>query len=708
MTEESPSEEEIETVSEETVKAADSTEPEKASLNKKKSSRKQEVLVNKDIRVLYQEPIPHLDKGKIKAYRAIGSNKVVSDLVAMVCHKSLTPRRAASIKYSKVVNPNLSKLVTSDKILWPDTNQEHFCFVYENTLGKPIWQDQNNHPALGWKPEIVLENVVYPLIDVLMNMRDRDLVHGEIWPGNLYFNGAEATELQTGEKIKLGECLSAPVSSLMPALYEPIERALASPLGRGLGRFADDLYSFGACLATILRSTDPLKGLSDEEIIARKIEKGSYAALIGKDRLRGGLLELLRGLLYDDPLERWTLDDVQAWIDGRRLTPKQTFKRVKATRPVLLGDKKYILPELLAKDMWKHTDEVVKITENGELEQWIDRAIEDKTLKSRMEQLLKDVPNIDRSTGFAERLSVAVSTTLYTECPVHYKNLSFIPNGFGKILSEAYVQKYDLQPYVEVLKQGFVIQAIRNRRTLADASSLIVKFDSCRALVSQTSMGSGIERCLYLLDSECPCLSPILEKYYVQTPEDIMGAFESICASSKPQILFDRHVVSFLSVKDRKNIDPYMADLNSGEPYKRFLGRIRTLATIQKRSRLEKFPAISEWIADNLEDVYERFHDGNRKKKLKKQIDGLKKSGDLTKIAVLFDDPNLYQSDVGAFYQAMEEYRRIEHEKELIEEKLKDKKDYGQRTGRQIASIISMFLSILIIILTAYITLLKG
>ncbi len=714
MTEESVQEEENDVSPEEAPKefgegesdVETSVEPEK--MPEKTPAKKQEVLVNKDIQILHQEPLPHLDKGKIKAYRAIGSNKIVSDLVALICHKSLTPRRAASIKYSKVVNPNLAKFVTSDTVLWPTSNQEHFCFVYENTLGQPVWKDREKHPALGWKPEIVLENVVHPIISILMDMRNKDVVHGEIWPGNMYFNGAEATALQTGEKIKLGECLTTPTSSQLPALYETIERALAGSVGRGTGSFSDDLYSFGVSLAVILRSTDSLQGLSDEEIIERKIEKGSYTTLIGKDRLSGGLLELLRGLLYDDPDQRWTLDDVEAWMDGRRLSPKQVSKRVKANRPILLNNKKYILPELLAKDMWRHTDEVAKIMENGDLTQWIERAIEDKTLKARMEQLFSEVTHFDRSTGFPERLSVALSTMLYNECPVRYKNLSFIPRGFGKILSEAYVQKHDLQPYIEVLKQDFVIQSIRNRRKTPDFAPLIAKFDSCRALVGQTSMGAGVERCLYLLNSECPCLSPILEKYYVQTPEEMIIALESVCESSKPQILFDRHVVSFLSVKDRKNIDPYMPDLNASEPYKRVLGQIRTLATIQKRSRLQKFPALSGWISKNLEDVYERFHDAEKRRKIKKTVDGLKKSGDLSKLAVLFDDPHLYQSDVGAFYQAMEQYRKIDHEKELIEEKLKNRKNYGQRTGRQISSVISMFLSILIIVFIAYVTLLKG
>ena len=665
-----------------------------------------EIFFNKDIRILYEEPVKHLDKGTVKAYRATGKNKVVSDLVAFVCDKSLTPRRISGIKYGKVVNPNLAKLVGSGKILWPEVKEEKFCFVYENTFGKPIW-NRDKPMALGLKPEDVLSNIAYPLITALTDMRNKDLVHGEVWPGNMFSNSAQREGVITSESIRLGECLSAPASYNLPALFEPIERALADPIGRGTGTFADDLYSFGVSLAVMLRTTDPLQGMSDDDIVRQKLEKGSYATVIGKDRLSGAMLELLRGLLYDDPAQRWTLDDVQAWKDGRRLSPKQSSKRVKASRPIIVGNKKYTRPELLAKDIWKQTDEIAKIVDNGELGQWIDRAIEDKGVKSRMEQFFKDNTARERSGGYNERLSVAVATSLFPECPIRYKGLNFNPSGFGKVLSHAYVKHQDMQPFVDIMRHNFVIPVIRGRK-VTDTSSIVAKFDSCRSFVSQSRLGAGIERAIYLMDQECPCLSPIIDKYYVLTPEELMDAFEAICSSGEPALLFDRHVVAFLSVKDRKNIDPYMSDLNADESYRRILGQIRTLATIQQRSRLGKFPAITQWLANNLDDLYDRFHDDKKRQEMKKRVDAIVRKGDLSKLAHLFDDPKLYQADVGGFYQAMEEYRRINQEKLLIEEKLQNKKDYGKTTGQQIASVASMFLSLAIILITTYIMVLKG
>lgn len=655
-----------------------------------------EVHLNKDIRIKFKEPLTRMDKKEVQAFRAVGSNKYASNLFAMVCDKALTPRRMASIKYTKIVNSNLAKMVAKGKVIWPNEKQEKFCFIFENTLGKKMLEPDAEKKALGWKPDLVMSNVVHPMIKVLQDLSDKDVVHGEIWPGNMFKSGEGG-----GEVVKLGECLSAPTSYNLPALYEPVERALADPVARGTGTFADDLYAFGVSLAVILRSQDPMQGKTDEEIIENKINKGSYATLLSGDRLSGAMLELLRGLLYDDPSQRWTLEDIHAWADGRRLSPKQSTKRIKASRPIVLHNKKYTRPELLAKDMSAHPDEAAKLIESDELEQWIERAMEDNSIKIRLEQAMKEVGYFERSSLYNELLSTKIAFTLYPECPVIYKNISFLPQGFGKALSYAYSKKQDMQPYIDVMLNSFAIQSLRGKK-VQNAATLITKFDTCRSVVNNTSMGSGLERCIYILNPECPCLSPILEKYYVQTPEEMMDAFEAICSSSKPDILFDRHIVSFLSIKDRKNIDPYMPELKAGERYKRMLGMLKTLATLQKRSRLGKYPAITAWVADNLEDLYERFHDSKRRDEFRTLVQSYTKQGDLTKIAALFDNTAVYEFDNKAFHQAMDEYKRIDKEKLRIEDKLENKGDYGIKTGQQVASVIAVLVALVIIAINGY------
>lgn len=653
------------------------------------------VRLNKDILILYDTPLSALDKGDVKAFKAQGSGKVPVNLFALICARHLTPRASIANKYAAIINPDMAKIVASGKVKWTD-GKEYYAFIFEDTLGAPLVNRSNKYPALGWKPETVLTNVIKPMIHVLMDLRDKDIVHGEIWPGNIFDGGSAAKD-----KVRLGECMSAPPSALLPALYEPIERAMADPVGRGLGTIEDDLYAFGVSLAVILRTVDPMEGASDEKIIASKIEKGTYATLISRDRFSGAVLELLRGLLYDDKNQRWGFDEIQAWMDGRRLSPKQSPKRIKANRPLEFNGKKYIRPELLAKDLSKNTLEAVRLVDNGELQMWLDRAMEDKSIRGRMEPTLNDMPS-SRGENFSKKLATRVAIALNPDMPIDYNGLKFMPDGFGKLFSQAYVLKKDLQPFIEVIKGVFMLQIIRQKPSV-DQSALINKFDSARAYISQTKIGSGLERCLYSFDKDAPCFSHVLDDHYVLEPEDLVRALDDIAKKKiRPERLLDRHMIAFLSVKDRKNVDPYIIELGANERHKQVMGEVRVLATIQKRSQLEDFPALAAWIAERFAPVYERFHDRQKRESLKRHVTKVAATGDLTRLAVIFEDEHLYQNDFYTFKQAMDEFQSLEKERILIEEKLKMKKGYGLKSGRQIASFIALFISMASILLIAF------
>lgn len=670
--------------------------------NAKTSASSKDIQFAKDITIHFDKPLPEFDKGTVKAFSATGTNKIAQSLVAFICDKTLTPRLTDVTKYRKINAQGIVKLVRSGVVFYPKAEAERHCLVYENTMGKAMisWDDKS--PKLGLKHDDVILNIAKPFIQTLINLRNMDIIHGEIWPGNLFYQGVEE-----GERITLGECLTTPSSKNLPKLYEPVERALADPVARGVGTLADDIYSFGVTLAVILRSHDPMQGKTDKEIIEHKIEKGTYATLLSKDRLSGATLELLRGLLYDDAEQRWDLDDLDAWMDGRRLSPKQSPKRVKATRPLILNENKYIRPELLAIDMTDHPDEIKRIIEAGNLSLWIDRAIEDKTIKVRVEQVLKEIEKFDRTGGYNARISAVTATALYPEIPIHYQACRFHALGFGKAFTKAYQDQKDLQDYIDVLRGMFVISALRLQKS-SYIASFISKFDSCRSYLSNSALNSGLERCLYYMNSECHCLSPIVEKYLVYSPEDMLTALEKICETGQPKVLFDRHIISFLSIKDRRNVDPYLEDLSSPEPYKRMLGQIRTVATIQKRADMDKCTALAEWISQNLDDVYDRFHDAKKRGNIRKMIEKIKKTGDLTKIALCFEDPKLFQDDIGGFYQAMQEYKKLQAEEHNIKDRLENKKNYGHRSGQQVASVVAMVTTFIIMILSAYIQFVAG
>ena len=650
--------------------------------------------------------LKQFDQGPVKAYAASASADTThATFFALVCEQNLVPRSRLAIAVATISNPNLIKLVASGPVYWPPEKGERYVFIYENTLGDPLCAE-GQYKGMDWNADIVQSAVIKPLAMLLLDMRDSDIAHGNIRPSNLY----AARSGGNIDRVVLGDCLSVPAGFTQPVLFEPIERAMADPIARGEPTFDADLYAFGVTLAIILRSRDPMEGMNDDEIIRQKIEEGSYIALTGKDRFTGGVLELLRGLLNDDINQRWTVDDIINWLEGQRLSPRQGIKRMKAARPIHFNDERYFRPALLAMDLNKNQSEAVQMVESHAMEQWISRSLEDSSVQKRMDSVTESMSELGRGPGYWDKLLCHMSIALDPEAPIRYKGLVLHPEGIGTSLARAMVDRMDIQPYIDIINQQTALfWLMAQSGTNIDVGAIASKFDLSRAFLRQANNAYGIERCLYFLSPECHCISEKMKGFYVRNPEDMMRAYEKMSgAPDRPYLFFDRHTISFLSVKDRKSIDPYLVELNSEEDYKKISGTIKTLATIQQRSRLEKFPGICRWIADIADPIYERLHDRELRKTMKIKIAKLADLGDISRIAALIDNPQTFQDDLQLYNKARVDYYKLRQELAKLDGKLVEPGHFSAGIGREIAAIVSCIIAGLTILFFAFVFFTRG
>jgi hypothetical protein len=666
---------------------------------------KETALLRDQYEIYAKQPIPELDRGAIKAYGVYdrkGSGQ--GTLMAYVTEPALVPRQRMIPRVMGINNQHLGRLISHGTAYWPPAKAERQVFIYEHSFYQPLFNPDKPY-GLGWKPERVISTIVKPMIGLLRDMRDRELVHGSISPNNLFIVGSEGNE-----RIILGDCLSAPAGYLQDALCEPIDRMMADPLGRGTGSFEDDIYSLGVILTYALRTRDPYEGKTPDFLLREKIEIGSYAVFSSKERFQGPILDLLRGMLYDDKNLRWSVEEMDAWQDGQRQSPKQTYRKSKASRPITFNDEKYFRPNILANDLHLNVQEAVKLIENDTLSQWVLRSLEDRAAYSRIEDAKSSAQEGGLSQGYAERLLCRVSIALDPESPIRYGGLSFTPEGFASIMAEAYVSRKSMQLYAEVINQAIINYWLQKQNDLdIDVGGLISRFDGARSYIRQTSLGYGLERCLYFMNPDVHCISDKLKRYIVFTPEDLLFALDDIGRDAdRPEMFIDRHICAFLAVKDRKIIEPYIQDINAPEKFVQILGNVKVLAAIQKRSKIENLTGLTKWVSEIVSPVYERFHDRELRAKMKERIERLREDGDVSKMISIVDNLDTITDDFNNFKDAMREYNDLTDEYAGLENKMNKTKDYGRDTGREVAAIVSGAISGILILAFSFLFFTKG
>lgn len=650
------------------------------------------------IKINPAQRLQNFDNGMSKAYDAYDDRNKSKKYIAIVCGIEAFPRWAAAAAYEKLNDTSFLRLIGSGVVRWPTDNKQKYVFMYHGGVANPLMK-QNGETNFDWRHPDITSLLITPMASMLKEMKGHGFSHGSIRPTNIYHGSADKNK-----PIILGDCLSVHQHSAQPSLYLPITKALADPMGRGYGSISDDIYAFGVTLAALLRRNNHLAGVSDEGIVKRKMESGSYTTIIGSERFQPTFLELLRGLLQDDVETRWTVDDIFAWLDGVRLTPPVMKARKKANRPMIIDGNKHLHLDHLALDIQKNPSETLRIVENGELSQWLQKSLGDKSLYVDYQNALDRVTSLGSMSQNKEYLATQISMVLYPMMPISFKGRCFTYDGVGGLLAKAALENENLDYYKQVLALNLPdYSASLANLTTSEMSVNMKMFHASRAALRNNKLGFGIEKCIYTLFNTAPCLSPKLKDFFVYSERSALLSYETLCKSGKEiALLLDQHAICFFSIHSNSMIEKCFHDLNAPEKDRQVLGNLRFLAMIQRRLKSGPMPATANVILGALSGVYKTFNNLAMRKKLEEGVNEAAKKGDLVGMAALLDDETTKARDAKAFDIAKRQYKLLQDEYNRYNVKLANKRTYGVTNGKDVASVVAWSISTAITVMTVF------
>ncbi len=650
-----------------------------------KTKNKTDVILDnsKNVVIDSTKRLPKLDWGGLSAYAA--TKTVLGEATAcfaLICDRALMPRFESVEPYIPLLNSGLRHLIEHGSAYWPPEKKECYIFIYEYHDATQLVTEDDNDTALGIKPAIVREKIVPFFIRLLQKLEEACLSHGSLCVSNIYTSegGGEY------EDIAAGDMLALPFGYAQPNVYKTIPVMMAGTTGRGEGRISDDIYAFGVSLALMLRSKPPLRGKSNEEMLLLKMKNGSYSTLLGAERFGTAFFELLRGVLHDDPQKRWSVEEISLWAENRSLTPKQFVRDKSAPRPLEFNGTKYEQVSYLAKDLVNNPPEVSSLVENGQLMHWLERSVADKNLTDCVQKAISymsgNIKAIDRSYA----LVAAISNAMQPQNPLMYKELRFFPNAICSIMVECSVKGYDLNPILEVLRYGIVSSWCAFQiNDHPDLSSEIKTIEKCLSELRNSRIGHGTERCIYMLSSHVPCLSPTFKNYYVSDTKRLITLADQLLEHKKIDFsnLMDRHIAAFIAQHNPKMIEKTIFDLHAEKKGDYILAILKIYAQGQLVHKIKKLPHLAAIFEKKIGPCYDIYHDKKLREDLKKRAKEAAKSGDLVKMVELFTEVKRLRRDRYKYLAANQEYINLESERVRLIEMLRDKKLFAAALDRR-------------------------
>jgi len=645
------------------------------------------VVLKERVEIDPDRPLPNYNLPNAKAYAASARKESQGELMAYICDPNI-PLRVEHIEQVRGVTvAGMLRFVEWGVVYWAPQRQRLPVIVYEVPQGGRVLPGD----AITVEPfseDRFIRGFLTPVVGLLRDLTTRGITHRAIRPDNLYFSD------KVQKHVVLGDCLSAPPGLNNPTFMETIEQGMADVIARGGGGVGDDIYALGVISTLLTVGRLPCAEYEPEELIDRKINQGSYAVVTGGARIPTNMVELLRGLLSDDPRERWSLREIELWIGGRRLTPKQAKLPPKAARPLGIAGRDYDNLRSAAHALgrnWLVSGEIVR---GQDFDNWLRRSLNDDRVVENVQKVLGSA-NVIQAIPEAENARVVTKACMGLDpgAPIRHKGFSAFMDGVGPALAIAFDREDVRQKVADFVNGKFIggwmsLQA-RNRSELNELYSV---FDRLPMYLNQTAPGFGIERVLYELNPDLQCRSPQIASFYITKIEDVIPALERAAQrQDRGNAPVDRHIAAFCAARsgeiDERFLRPLGANDQTGTD--RVLAQLKLLARVQALSKVGPAPNLAGWFAQLMKPAVDGYHNLKVRKQVEQSVQRAADGGLLIELQNIFADTKAAQRDSQGYARAQQEHQQCNAQVQQLTIEIENKEHLATELGEQVAAVAS-------------------
>ncbi len=639
-------------------------------------------LLNNRIEIDPSQPLPQYDGTFARAFAARGKGTEAA-LLALVCARPVAVRADLVGSMRSLTHAALPHVREAGVVDWPPAGGRAYAFVYDRPPGPRL----SARFGAGHAPpreERLINNIVHPLFAGLNELARVGVFHGAVRAANVYMGEGDSA------KAILGDNLSQPPGFGQPAAYETIERGMAEGVARGPGTSADDFYALGVTILSVLLGEDPLAGLPAAAVVNLKLERGSYAALAAERRFSPAIIELLRGLLADDPRERWTFDDFEMWAQGRRLTPKQSMAAKKASRALLFDGHNYLQPRQLARALAANVPLAAAMIQNEELSRWLAHGLHDEDVLRQYEHA-RAAARRQRMGPEEDRLVANVVLALDPTGPIRYRGLSVFPAGLSASMAEAALDGRPLAPFAEIILNDLhEIWLTGQIDKKPDIIGVVQQVGRAKEATEKPGLGFGPERAMYEINPSQPCLSPVMQNQYCMNGRQALEALDHRPGLDE-RSLVDRHGAAFILARDRKTPPPVIRAVETAQTAAaRAIALLTLFGDMQFRLGPDRLRNLARLLLPLADETLRRFRYRPRQTRTREALRPAVEAGDIPQMLKLVDDPGTLARDEQEYQAARLLYSETETEIGRLGQEAANRPALAQGSGQPVAAALSV------------------
>ena len=533
-----------------------------------------------------------------------------------------------------------------------DSGELFFVCIFSRPKGKSL--EEIVKAGVKLDETFILTKVVKPLMQTLHLLHQNNIYYGSLHPDNIFID-------KNGD-ICLAETVTSFSGFFQTTFYETVERAQSSRYAKGLGSEQSDYYALGMTVYFLLSGKD-FSEIDDSEILRLKFHEGTYTWLNTNYIMGGQIQDLVKGLVIDNPKQRWGYMDIDNLLNNRSYTVTTLIDKNYLSRAIIFNGKEFYSRKSLAHDMalnWDLgkafllTDKIKKWLEIGSSEEKFLEVLETVTISSSsVKALTQKLFNSDD-----ERLMRAL-IALDPDAPIRFKNIAFHRDGLGTMLINSINKgQSDITHIVAscLFVNVFSVYEILSGVT-GDVSHLrlLPHITKCSDLLKKSDSGFGLERIIHELNPTLVCQHPILEKDFCIGIKDVVDFLEYNNITYE-EITSKKSIISFIA--SRLNL-PTTHKIHELDRYQ-VLQKTKSYQTLyilsiaQKQLKITKLPNLCSILKDSIKDTLSTILRSSRVRvKFFEKIDKSAERGDINELFRAAIATDSIDSDIHGYARAL-------------------------------------------------------
>ena len=643
--------------------------------------------------VMPDRPLPALCMSSAHAFVAVDRDDPSQRRYALITDPKL-PFRLNAIRHARDLGKvSLIKPLHWGSIDWPLTGRRETMLLLQRPAGDPLMESMDAQIRPFDVPEIA-KDLMMPMVALLSALGDQGLTHRGIRPTNLFQAGHD-------QPIVAGEFYSAPPGFNQPAIFEPIERAMCPPAGRGSGEIADDLFALGVTALFLVLGRNPVAELDDQVLLSKRAEMGSYAALTEQMKPPGDLAPIIRSLMHDSPQDRWTVDDLRRWADlgvANQATPTIITQ---SERPFEFSGGYHYTKRQLALAFSQNWQEACDVAQTDAVERWTERSFNDRDLSQQIVECRR------RSSGGPRTISddLLLARTIITldpEGPLRWRGMNVMPDGLGAWTALVATDTDMAAAFTEMISSHLVEFWIEKQDRTGGATA-DGKADSTRlrAYLETPGPGSGIERCLYELNKGMACQSPHFVASNAVRIRDLMAALD--VAAKKGEQKLDRHVAAFLGARYSGSIDNELADYaNARGGEEALVAQLKIFAAVQFKHGPSELPNLAALFLGHIKILLAPYQNLALRKRLRSSAERIAATGKLPELLGVIRNRKTMKTDKKGYDHAKRNYSALERQVHAQEASRAHATDRSVALGRKAAAYLACMIGAAVVVIVMF------